>query len=179
MDVCLHLSILDLFLSVFIFWNMGTEEVCWSSVWLYKLDALLTRIRFPGVAWDFSQRVNSQCRFSYGINTARMCDCTHQHLCAPQKSQTPAATPLFRHIAVMWKTWRKNKRESTGQLTLWLTWLGFGVAFTVPGCVHVCLHFAVGVGSSGVCMFHVLILTSILVLNWIRHYYIRVTYYYY
>ena len=26
----------------------------------------------------------------------------------------------------------------------------------VPGCVHVCLCFAVGVGSSGVCMFHVL-----------------------
>ena len=35
----------------------------------------------------------------------------------------------------------------------------------VPGCVHVCLHFAVDVASSGVCMFHVLILMSILVLN--------------
>ena len=35
----------------------------------------------------------------------------------------------------------------------------------VLGCVHVCLHFAVGIGSSGVCMFHVLILMSILVLN--------------
>ena len=31
--------------------------------------------------------------------------------------------------------------------------------------VHVCLRFAVDVGSSGVCMFHVLILMSILVLN--------------
>ena len=39
------------------------------------------------------------------------------------------------------------------------------VALIVPGCVHVCLRFAVGVGSSGVCMFHVLILMSILVLN--------------
>ena len=39
------------------------------------------------------------------------------------------------------------------------------VAQIVPGCVHVCLRFAVGVGSSGVCMFHVLILMSILVLN--------------
>ena len=39
------------------------------------------------------------------------------------------------------------------------------VALTVPGCVHVYLHFAVGVGSSGICMFHVLILMSILVLN--------------
>ena len=33
------------------------------------------------------------------------------------------------------------------------------------GCVHVCLHFAVGVGSSGVCMFQQLIVMFILVLN--------------
>ena len=39
------------------------------------------------------------------------------------------------------------------------------VALIVPGCVHVCLRFAVGVGSSGVCMFHVLIVMFILVLN--------------
>ena len=39
------------------------------------------------------------------------------------------------------------------------------VALMVPGCVHVCLRFAVDAGSSGVCMFHVLILMSILVLN--------------
>ena len=56
------------------------------------------------------------------------------------------------------------------------------VALIVPGCVHVCLRFAVGVGSSGVRMFHVLILMSILVLNcevlWIRRY-ISVAYYYY
>ena len=39
------------------------------------------------------------------------------------------------------------------------------VALLVLGCVHVCLRFAVGVGSSGVSVFHVLILMSILVLN--------------
>ena len=39
------------------------------------------------------------------------------------------------------------------------------VAIIIPGCVHVCLHFAVGFGSSGVCMLHVLIVMSILVLN--------------
>ena len=39
------------------------------------------------------------------------------------------------------------------------------VALIVPGCVHVCLRFSVGVGSSGVCMFDVLILVFILVLN--------------
>ena len=38
-------------------------------------------------------------------------------------------------------------------------------ALIVPECVLVCLRFAVGVGSAGVCMFHVLILMSILVLN--------------
>ena len=39
------------------------------------------------------------------------------------------------------------------------------VALIVPECAHVCLRFAVGIGSSGVCMFHVLILMFILVLN--------------
>ena len=37
-------------------------------------------------------------------------------------------------------------------------------ALTVPGCVLVCLRFAVGVGSSGVYMFYVFILMSIVVL---------------
>ena len=39
------------------------------------------------------------------------------------------------------------------------------VAPVVLGSVHVCLHLAVGVGSSGICMFHVLILMFILALN--------------
>ena len=40
------------------------------------------------------------------------------------------------------------------------------VALIVPGCVHVCLRFVVGVGLSGViCMFHVLIMIFIVVLN--------------
>ena len=38
-------------------------------------------------------------------------------------------------------------------------------ALMVPGCAHVGLRFAVDVGSSGVGMFHVLILMFILVLN--------------
>ena len=40
------------------------------------------------------------------------------------------------------------------------------IALTVPGCVHVCLHFADGVGLAGVCMFHVFIVMFILVLNY-------------
>ena len=39
------------------------------------------------------------------------------------------------------------------------------VALIVPGCVHVCLRFSVDVESSGVCIFDVLILICILVLN--------------
>ena len=39
------------------------------------------------------------------------------------------------------------------------------VALIVPGCVHVCLCFAVGVESSGVCIFHVLFLMFIFVCN--------------
>ena len=50
------------------------------------------------------------------------------------------------------------KSLENDQLHVW-------VALIVPGCVHVCLRFAVDVGSSGVYMFHVLIPMSILVLN--------------
>ena len=39
------------------------------------------------------------------------------------------------------------------------------VGLMVPGCVHVCLRFAADVRSSGVCVFHVLSLMSILVWN--------------
>ena len=39
------------------------------------------------------------------------------------------------------------------------------IAFIVQGCVHVCLRFAVCVGSSGVCMVAVLSVMFILVLN--------------
>ena len=39
------------------------------------------------------------------------------------------------------------------------------VGLIVPGCVYVCLRFAVDVGLSGVWLFHAVILMSILVLN--------------
>ena len=41
--------------------------------------------------------------------------------------------------------------------------LNVWVVLIVLECVRVCLRFAVGVGSSGVCMFHVLTLMFILV----------------
>ena len=43
--------------------------------------------------------------------------------------------------------------------------LHFLTAAIVLGCVRVCLRFAVGVGLSGICMFHVWIVMLVLVLN--------------
>ena len=63
--------------------------------------------------------------------------------------------------------WR-HFRGKINQLLIFLQYIAalhVWVALIVPGCVHVCLHFAVGVGLSSVCMFHVLILMFILVLN--------------
>ena len=56
--------------------------------------------------------------------------------------------------------WCNSLRRVVSLITLHVL-----VALIVPGCVHVCLRFAVDVGSSGVCLFHVLILMSMLVLN--------------
>ena len=39
------------------------------------------------------------------------------------------------------------------------------IALIVPRRLHVCLRFAVGVGLSGACMFHVLIVMFTLVLD--------------
>ena len=35
----------------------------------HRTGTLLTRVRFPGAARDFSPRVNFQCRLSYGVPT--------------------------------------------------------------------------------------------------------------
>ena len=32
----------------------------------------LTQVRFPGVAWDFSPRINFQCRLFYGVRAPRV-----------------------------------------------------------------------------------------------------------
>ena len=51
-----------------------------------KPGAILTRARVPGAA-----RVSFQCRLSYGIRTAPVCNGVHQHLCGHYKSQSLAA----------------------------------------------------------------------------------------
>ena len=58
---------------------------------------------------------------------------------------------------------KKEKKTETCVHGPCIAALHVWVALIVPGCVHVCLCFAVGAGSSGVCMFHVLILMFILV----------------
>ena len=47
-----------------------------------KPSAILTRVRVPGAARDFSLGVNFQCRFSYGVCSAPVCNRMHRHLCA-------------------------------------------------------------------------------------------------
>ena len=41
------------------------------------------------------EKVNFQCRLSYGALTAPVCSCMHQHLCTCEKSQMLTAMPLF------------------------------------------------------------------------------------
>ena len=47
-----------------------------------KPGVLLTRVRVPGAARDFSPRVSFQCRLSYGVQTAPVCNRMHRHPCA-------------------------------------------------------------------------------------------------
>ena len=61
-------------------------------------------------------------------------------------------------LCICFAIMRRVHDPRTAVLHIW-------VALIVPRCVHVCLRFAVGVGSSGVCMFRVLILVFILALN--------------
>ena len=65
-------------------------------------DAILLWVWVSSVAIVFfSPRVNFQCRLSYGVDAAPMCNCMHQQLCAHQKSQTLAAVPLFGHTKIL------------------------------------------------------------------------------
>ena len=47
-----------------------------------KPGVILTRVRVPCAARDFSPRVHFQCRLSDGVRTAPVCNRMHQHLCA-------------------------------------------------------------------------------------------------
>ena len=68
-----------------------------------KPGAILTQVRVPGVARDFSPRVNFQRRLSYSVCTAPVCNRMHQHLCARSKSHTLAAMLLFVQIQILHK----------------------------------------------------------------------------
>ena len=43
-----------------------------------NLAAVLTRVRVPDAARDFPSRTNFQCRLSYGVRTAPVCNRIHQ-----------------------------------------------------------------------------------------------------
>ena len=47
-----------------------------------KPGEILTQVRVPNAGWDFSPRVNFQCRLYYGVRAAPVYDHVHRHLCA-------------------------------------------------------------------------------------------------
>ena len=47
-----------------------------------KPGIILIQVQIPSAAKDFSPRANFQCRLSYSVHTALVCNCMHQHLCA-------------------------------------------------------------------------------------------------
>ena len=50
--------------------------------WGFDNRAKLMQVQVPGVARDFSPKVNFQCILPYGVCTAPVCNRVHQHLCA-------------------------------------------------------------------------------------------------
>ena len=56
----------------------------WIAQWVEppteKPGAILTRVRVPGAARDFSPRINFQCRLSHGVRTAPVHTRTHQQV---------------------------------------------------------------------------------------------------
>ena len=67
-----------------------------------KPGAILTRVRVPDAARDFSPRVSFQCRLTYGVRAAPGCNRMHHCLCARQKSQTLAAVPLLGQTKILY-----------------------------------------------------------------------------
>ena len=59
----------------------------------HRTGTLLTRVRFPGAARDFSPRVNFLCRLSYGVPSTRTIACIY--ICAHVKD------PVV-HVRVRW-----------------------------------------------------------------------------
>ena len=51
-----------------------------------KPGAILTRVRGPGPARDFSPRVSFQCRLSYGVRTPPQCAIADINICALDKN---------------------------------------------------------------------------------------------
>ena len=60
----------------------------------HRTGTPLTQVPFPGVARDFSPRVNSQCRLYYGLHTSS-CAIPYINTCAHVKN--PAV-----HVKIQW-----------------------------------------------------------------------------
>ena len=58
---------------------------------------ILTRVRVPGAARDFSPRVSFQCRLSYGVRTAPVCNRMLQHPRTLKIASTGSHTIVWTH----------------------------------------------------------------------------------
>ena len=112
------------------------------------------------------------------MSTSKQCNpaTRHQTTRCKEWKQISPWQPLFKHPQFIKNHFLFFMYDYYDALCIWfavmrcvygpcIAALHVWVALIVPGCVHVCLRFAVGIGSSSVCMFHALILISILVLN--------------
>ena len=66
-----------------------------------KTGAILTRVRVPGAARDFSPRVNFRCRLSYRVRTAPVCIARISISMHIKKSPILSAIPLFGHMKIL------------------------------------------------------------------------------
>ena len=62
-----------------------------------KRGAVLTRVRVPGAARDFSPKVKIQRRLSFGVRTAPVRNRLHQHLCMFIIPNTASHTIVWTH----------------------------------------------------------------------------------
>ena len=70
-------------------WKLGIAQLVECPT--EKPGASLTQVQVPRTARDYSLPESTFRADSYSVHTGPMCSYMHQHLCARQKSETPAA----------------------------------------------------------------------------------------
>lgn len=93
----------DIVIVIIIYMGSGKAQLVESGT--KKPGIVLTWVRFPSVARDFSPRVDFWCRLSYGVRTSP----SYMHnICAHGKKHKLAAIPLFGHPKILQRTDRNG-----------------------------------------------------------------------